>query len=306
MNAVEVRNLRKVYGTKVAVNNISFDVEAGEVFGMVGPNGAGKTTTIECIEGLRRQTSGTVRVLGMDPVYERNALQQRVGVQLQQSSLQKRLKVKEALQLFSDLYPNPAPWQPIAERLGLSASLNTHFGALSGGQRQRLNIALALIPNPEIVFFDELTTGLDPQARRVMWDLVQDLHREGKTVFLTTHLMDEAERLCDRVAIIDHGDIVALDTPQNLISTVDVETRVLLTVPEEVLIEALARVRTVPHAIRAESEGSEIVVHGSGDALPVEVVNALWEAGIEFTSLKVERPTLEDVFLKLTGRTIRS
>ena len=214
MNAViEVDGLRKFYGATRAVDDVSFTVYQGEIFGLLGPNGAGKTTTMECAEGIRKPDGGSIRVFGFDPHREITSLHDRIGVQLQQAELQKRIKVWEAVDLCASLYKNPVDGGALLEQLGLADKLNTRFMNLSGGQKQRLFIALALINDPDMVFLDELTTGLDPQARRVIWNLVFDVRDRGKTVFLTTHLMEEAERLCDRVAIIDHGKIIAIDTP---------------------------------------------------------------------------------------------
>ncbi|MBK9096295.1 MAG: ABC transporter ATP-binding protein [Anaerolineae bacterium] len=224
---VHVEGLRKLYGATVAVDDVSFEVRAGEIFGMVGPNGAGKTTTIECLEGLRKPDHGTIRVLGLDPQREGQTLCLRTGMQLQQSNLPDRMKVWEALDLYSSFYPKAADWKELLAQLGLEEKRNAFFAKLSGGQKQRLFIALALLPDPQLVFLDELTTGLDPQARHTIWDLVRDVRAQGKTVLLTTHFMEEAERLCDRVAILDHGRIVALDTPAALIRNLGVEERVV-------------------------------------------------------------------------------
>ena len=203
----------------------------GEIFGMVGPNGAGKTTTIECIEGLRRPDGGTVRLLGMDPARDRRQVAERIGIQLQESALPPRLRVGEALGLFGSFYERQADAAGLLDRMGLAEKRRAPFGKLSGGQKQRLFIALALVNQPEVVFFDELTTGLDPQARRSMWDLVREIRDPGCTVVLTTHFMEEAERLCDRVLIMDHGRIVALDTPEALIRSLGVERRLVFTLP---------------------------------------------------------------------------
>src|SRR5438128_3362587 len=199
---VEVAHLRKQYGSTVAVDDVSFEVLEGEIFGLIGPNGAGKTTTMECIEGVRTADAGRATVLGLDPACDANALQERIGVQLQQAQLQKRIRVWEAVDLWASLYPRTVDGRVLLEQLGLTEKRNASFMSLSGGQKQRLFIALALINDPEVVFLDELTTGLDPQARRAIWDLVNGIRGRGKTVFLTTHLMEEAERLCDRVACI--------------------------------------------------------------------------------------------------------
>ena len=299
---VQVEHLRKVYGSTVAVDDISFEVYQGEIFGMVGPNGAGKTTTIECIEGLRPPDSGHIRVLGLDPHRDGYALRSRIGIQLQESVLQDRMKVWEALDLFASFYPHSVDWEPLLEQLGLADKRNTPFAKLSGGQKQRLFIALALVHDPEVVFLDELTTGLDPQARRAMWDLVRGIRERGKTVFLTTHFMEEAERLCDRVAIIDRGRIVALDTPENLIRMLSAEHRVVFTVDGSFKSQRLSKLTGVT---RVETIGDRVIVYGRGDGLVGEVVNALTTSGTRFRDLRTEQPNLEDVFLALTGRAMR-
>src|ERR1017187_3204855 len=216
---IQVSAVRKTYGATVAVSDVSFEVNAGEIFGLIGPNGAGKTTTMECVEGVRRPDCGAISILGLDPFRDVYRLQNRIGVQLQQAQLQKRIKVWEAVDLWASLYQkNSIDGERLLEQLGLIEKRNAWFMTLSGGQKQRLFIALALINNPEVVFLDELTTGLDPQARRAIWDLVRGIRERGKTVFLTTHLMEEAERLCDRVAIIEHGRIIDVDTPERLVN----------------------------------------------------------------------------------------
>jgi ABC-2 type transport system ATP-binding protein len=299
---VQVEHLRKTYGSTVAVDDISFQVYEGEIFGMVGPNGAGKTTTIECIEGLRQPDSGHIRVLGLDPHHDGYALRSRIGIQLQESVLQDRIKVWEALDLFAAFYPRSINWQTLLEQLGLAEKRNTPFVKLSGGQKQRLFIALALVHDPEVVFLDELTTGLDPQARRAMWDLVRGIRERGKTVFLTTHFMEEAERLCDRVAIMERGRIVALDTPENLIRSLGAENRVVFTVDGLFEPQRLSKLTGVT---RVETIGERVVVYGRGDGVVAEVVNALTTSGTRFRDLRTEQPNLEDVFLALTGREIR-
>lgn len=300
---IEVEKLRKTYGSVVAVDEISFEVNEGDIFGMVGPNGAGKTTTIECIEALRKPDKGRLKVLGLNPQQHAYALRERIGVQLQESALQNHLKVWEALDLFTSFYSNPADWRTLLEKLNLAEKANTSFNKLSGGQKQRLFIALSLVNNPELVFFDELTTGLDPQARRTMWDLVRDIREQGKTVLLTTHFMEEAERLCDRVAIVDRGRIVALDTPENLIRKIGAENRVVFTITGEFNVEQLTQLRTVS---RVEQIGERCVVYGRDERLAVDVVNALSENGCPFRDLRTEQPTLEDVFLTLTGKEMRN
>lgn len=305
-NIVQVEGLRKTYGPTVDVEEVSFAVRAGEIFGMVGPNGAGKTTTIECLEGLRKPDAGTIRVLGVDPQRESRSLRERTGIQLQQSNLPDRMKVWEALDLYSSFYPRAADWKELLGPLGLEEKRNAPFAKLSGGQKQRLFIALALLPDPQLVFLDELTTGLDPQARHAIWDLVRDVRARGKTVFLTTHFMEEAERLCDRVAILDHGKIVALDTPAALIRSLEAEERVVFSV-EGALPASFAQ--ALPGAVRLEVQGEHVVIHGkNGRQAPLvsEVVNLLSGQGILFRDLHTEQPTLEDVFLSLTGREMRA
>jgi ABC-2 type transport system ATP-binding protein len=297
-----VRDLRKAYGDIKAVDGVSFEVRPGEIFGMVGPNGAGKTTTIECLEGLRTPDGGTMRVLGLDPRRDGYALREIVGVQLQESLLQNRIRVWEALDLFASFYRTPVPWEPLLRRLGLEEKRRAPFAKLSGGQKQRLFIALALVNDPRLVFFDELSTGLDPQARRSMWDLVRSVRGDGKTVVLTTHFMEEAERLCDRVAILDRGKIIALDTPDNLIRGLGAENRVVFTSDQELAADAF---QAVPGIRRAERTGERWVLYGRDDRLVVEVVNFLSASRIKFRDLRTEQATLEDVFLTLTGRVMR-
>ncbi len=302
MNVIVVDNLRKCYGDVQAVDRVSFEVRRGEIFGLVGPNGAGKTTTIECLEGLRQPSDGRVSVLNLDPQRQGYELRERIGVQLQQSSLPDRLKVREALDLFAAFYRRALDWRPLLDELGLTEKSNSPFGKLSGGQKQRLSIALALINDPEVVFLDELTTGLDPQARRAMWDLVKHIRDRGKTVFLTTHFMEEAEQLCDRVAIMDYGKIIALDPPQKLVASLGAENRVVFTVDEPL---DLISFQTIPGVSRVEQSGSRVMVFGRDEELVVRVVIALAASKIRFRDLRTEQPTLEDVFLTLTGKEMR-
>jgi ABC-2 type transport system ATP-binding protein len=299
---MEVKNLCKTYGSLIAVDDISFEVFEGEIFGMVGPNGAGKTTTIECIEGLRRPDGGQARLLGMDPWQKRREIAEQVGVQLQESALPSRLRVREALAMFASFYERQADADELIDRLGLSDKRFAAFQKLSGGQKQRLFIALALINQPKVVFFDELTTGLDPQARRSMWDLVRQIREDGCTVFLTTHFMEEAERLCDRVAIIDRGRIIALDTPEALIQALGTEKRLIFTLPEG---QAAPELPNLPQVRRVEQSGTRMVVYGQGERFVSSVVYAMEEAHTQFLDLRTEQPNLEDVFLSLTGREMR-
>jgi ABC-2 type transport system ATP-binding protein len=302
---VQVEGLRKVYGATVAVDEVSFEVKEGEIFGMVGPNGAGKTTTIECLEGLRKPDAGRLSVLGLDPQRDGQTLRLRTGMQLQQSNLPERMRVWEALDLYASFYPKAADWNELLSQLGLEEKRNAPFSKLSGGQKQRLFIALALLPDPQLVFLDELTTGLDPQARHAIWDLVREVRAKGMTVLLTTHFMEEAERLCDRVAILDHGRIVALDTPAALIRSLETEQRVSFSLDGElspVLENALSQSGWL------DVHGGQVTVHGKGSrsvSLVSEVVGLLTAEGVPFRDLRTEQPTLEDVFLSLTGREMR-
>ena len=300
-NVITVNNLRKSYGPTVAVDDISFDVAQGEIFAILGPNGAGKTTTVETIVGLRRPDRGSVSVLGIDPQQDAQALRQHIGVQLQQAAVPQRLKVWEILDLFASFYTTTVPRDRLIEQWGLTDKRNAYFGKLSGGQQQRLFIALALINDPDIVFFDELTTGLDPQARRATWELVQGVRAQGKTVVLVTHAMDEAELLADRVAIIDHGRIIALDTPKSLIQKVRPDNQVRFTTSngfDPALLNQVDGVNAV------ERNGAQVTVRGTGPLLS-RVAQALAEHHIEPADLRQERATLEDVFLATTGRGLR-
>ena len=299
---IRVAGIRKTYGRTVAVDEVSFEVAEGEIFGLIGPNGAGKTTTLECVEGLRTPDAGTISVLALDPFRDAYALQNRIGVQLQEAQLQKRIKVWEAVDLWASLYPKPVDGARLLDQLGLGEKRNAWFMTLSGGQKQRLFIALALINDPEVVFLDELTTGLDPQARRAIWDLVRGIRGRGKTVFMTTHLMEEAERLCDRVAIIDHGRIVDMDTPGRLVSRHCPERTVILMTDEaaaEERFRAIARVESVTH------RDARYTIRGRGDDLVTEVIRCVSEHRMRVADFRTELPNLEDVFLKLTGHSIR-
>jgi len=299
---IQVEHLRKTYGSLTAVDDISFEVYEGEIFGIVGPNGAGKTTTIECIEGLRRPDGGRISVLGLDPDRDGCSLWPRIGVQLQQSALQERIKVREAIDLFAAIYPRSVDRKTLLEQLGLAEKADSLFCQLSGGQKQRLFVALALVNDPEIVFPDEITTGLDPQARRAMWDLIRGIRDRGKTVVLTTHFMEEAERLCDRVAIVDQGRIVALDTPSNLIGSLGVGTRVVFSVEGTFDVDALSRSADYGGI---ERDGERIAVNCKSNQQLAQLVNTLVSDGLRFRDLRTEQPTLEDVFLATTGRAMR-
>lgn len=300
---IQVSGVRKTYGPTVAVDEVSFEVNDGEIFGLIGPNGAGKTTTMECIEGLRTPDRGSISVLGLDPFRQVYKLQDRIGVQLQQAQLQKRIKVWEAVDLWASLYQKKAiDGEHLLEQLGLTDKRNAWFMNLSGGQKQRLFIALALINDPEVVFLDELTTGLDPQSRRAIWDLVRSIRERGKTVFLTTHLMEEAERLCDRVAIIEHGRIIDIDRPDKLVDRHCPERTVVLTTNDPVAKEHF---RAIPGVEAVNCTDFRFTIHGRGDDLVTEVIHCLSENRIRVTDFRTILPNLEDVFLKLTGHSIR-
>jgi ABC-2 type transport system ATP-binding protein len=300
---IQVSGVRKTYGPTVAVDEVSFEVNDGEIFGLIGPNGAGKTTTMECIEGLRTPDRGTISVLGLDPFRHVYQLQDRIGVQLQQAQLQKRIKVWEAVDLWASLYQKKAiDGEHLLEQLGLTDKRDAWFMNLSGGQKQRLFIALALINDPEVVFLDELTTGLDPQSRRAIWDLVRGIRERGKTVFLTTHLMEEAERLCDRVAIIEHGRIIDIDRPERLVDRHCPERTVVLATDDPIAEE---RFRAIPGVEAVICTDLRFTIRGRGDDLVTEVIHCLSENRILVTDFRTILPNLEDVFLKLTGHSIR-
>ena len=296
---IEVSGIRKTYGSTVAVSDVSFEVAEGEIFGLIGPNGAGKTTTMECIEGVRRPDRGAISILGLDPVRDVYQLQNRIGVQLQSAQLQKRIKVWEAVDLWASLYTTPVDGNRLLEQLGLADKRDAWFMNLSGGQKQRLFIALALINDPEVVFLDELTTGLDPQARRAIWELVRGIRERGKTVFMTTHLMEEAERLCDRVAIIEHGKIVEIGRPDDLVRRHCPERTVVLSTTEPGAKESLGAIASVIQ------KDTQFTLHGSGDDFVTDVIQCLSENRIRVTDFRTVLPNLEDVFLKLTGHSIR-
>ena len=304
MNVViQVSGVRKTYGRTVAVDEASFEVYEREIFGLIGPNGAGKTTTMECVEGLRKPDRGTIEVLGLDPFRQVYKLQDRIGVQLQQAQLQKRIKVWEAVDLWASLYQKQAiDGERLLDQLGLSDKRGAWFMNLSGGQKQRLFIALALINDPEVVFLDELTTGLDPQSRRAIWDLVRGIRERGKTVFLTTHLMEEAERLCDRVAIMEHGRIIDIDKPERLVARYCPERTVVLDTDDPAAAEHFQKIPRIESAICA---GKTFTIRGEGEELVTEVIHCLSENRIRVTDFRTILPNLEDVFLKLTGHSIR-
>ena len=297
-NAVEVAHLSKRYGDLLAVEDVSFTVAAGEIFGILGPNGAGKTTTVECVQGLRGADGGTIRVLGLDAQRDARALRQRIGSQLQASALPDRLKVWEALDLFASMTLRGGDWRLLLEQWGLVEQRNVFFADLSGGARQRLFVALALLGEPEVVFLDELTQGLDPPRGRVAWGLIREIRARGTTVVLVTHYMDEAEQLCDRLAIIDHGRIVATGTAQELIARSQAAIRIRFTSDGAADLQWLRDVAGVHAVIR---HGPHVEVRGSGAVLAL-VASALVDHGIVPADLRVEQPSLEDAYMRLAHR----
>jgi ABC-2 type transport system ATP-binding protein len=298
MNVIEVTDLTKHYGDRAAVDGVSFAVEEGEIFGILGPNGAGKTTTVESIAGLRTPDAGTISVLGLDPLRDRHRLRTLVGVQLQESELPDRMTVAEAIELFASFYADPADPDAIIDDLGLTDKRDTQYRNLSGGQKQRLSIALALVGRPRIAILDELTTGLDPQARRETWQLIESIRDRGVTVILVTHLMEEAERLADRVAVIDGGRIIAIDTPAGIVSRVEAEQtlRFRPSAPiEDRLLTDLPEVKLV------QRTGPLVVVTGTGNLIHA-VTSVLAQHQVVANDLRVEQANLDDAYLALTSR----
>jgi len=295
--AVEIAHLRKTYGALVAADDISFSVAEGEIFGILGPNGAGKTTTVECAVGLRSPEAGTIRLMGLDPQADRDQVHEIVGVQLQASAFPAKLRVGEIIEEFRSFYRHPADVTNLVEALGLAEKRRDYYRSLSGGQRQRLSVALALIGDPKIAVLDEMTTGLDPQARRDAWMLIESIRDRGVTIVLVTHFMEEAERLCDRVALIDHGRLVALDTPANLAARAQggKSVRFLPSTPfDDRLLAGL------PEVTRVEHEGQHVVVTGTGELVNT-VILTLHAAGVEARDVQLDASSLEDAFVRLTG-----
>lgn len=301
MGAIFVQDLFKRYGRISAVDGVSFSVESGSIFGMLGPNGAGKTTTIECTIGLKKPDSGTATVLGLDPAKDRLKLFERVGVQLQEASYQDRIKVWELCKMYAAMYRNPEDYVKLLEKLGIADKRNAYFGNLSGGQKQKLSILLALLPNPDVVFLDELTTGLDPNARRTMWESIRQLKREGRTVFMTTHYMEEAEQLCDSICIIDRGKIIAAGTVPGVIAASGLNLALTFESADESLEQPITSVEQVSGV---ERNAAKYTVHCSGERALGKVIHLLEGRGVAYTGLDINRPTLEDAYIKLTGRSI--
>jgi ABC-2 type transport system ATP-binding protein len=299
---IEVRGLTKKYGDQAVVDGISFNVDQGEIFGILGPNGAGKTTAVECMTGLRRRDGGEVQVLGIDPKTHSQRLYQRIGVQLQESQLQDRLRVEEALDLYASFYPHPANCRELLNRWGLAAKSKTPFAKLSGGQKQRLFIALALVGNPEVVFLDELTTGLDPGARQATWDLIRQIRDSGVTVVLVSHFMDEVEELCDRAAILEQGRIAALDTPAGLVDLAGSEYQMRFRPVAPLEEDVLRRLPGVTGVIR---HGAQVTVTGTGD-FASSVTAELARRQVLVADLRIEGRSLDKAYVTLTGRSLET
>ena len=279
------------------VDGVSFEVQQGEIYGIVGPNGAGKTTIVESVEGLRHPDAGSIRVLGLDPVADRYEITERLGVQLQESRLQDKIRVNEALDLYASFYRNPADWRDLLDRLGLGSKQNARYADLSGGQKQRLAVALALVGSPEVAILDELTTGLDPQARRDTWETIEEIKRSGVTVVLVTHFMEEADRLCDRIMVIDHGRIAAIDTPDGLIRRIGSEQRMRFR-PSEPLDDAL--LTGLPDVTSVQHDGAQTIVTGTGNVVH-SVTSLLAQRHVIAQDLRIEQASLEDAYLALTN-----
>jgi ABC-2 type transport system ATP-binding protein len=303
--AIIVESLVKAYGSTVAVNGLSFVVKPGEIFALLGPNGAGKTTTVEILEGYRVADSGVARVLGLDPRRDGAQLKPRIGVMLQQDGLYQTLRAREILSLYASFYANPEDPQQLMERVGLTSVAGTRFRQLSGGQKRRLALAVAIVGKPRLMFLDEPTTGMDPQARRATWDIIQEQKARGVTILLTTHFMDEAERLADRIAIMDGGKLIALDTPVGLTTSQSTTgTEVRFRAQAGLDMAPLGRLSSV-RAAREESPGVYALDTGEPRELLVQLATLLRDTGVDLSELRIGRSTLEDVFIRLTGKEMR-
>lgn len=300
---IHVSGLKKSYGSFPAVKGIDFEVRAGEVFGLLGPNGAGKTTTVEILEGLRARSGGDVKVLGYDPEVQTLKLKDRVGVCLQSTNLQEKMKVREAMDLFSSLYSRTVDWTALLKRLQLWEKRDSLYSQLSGGQKQRLALALALLNDPQVLFLDEPSAGLDPQARLEIHELVQDLRREQRTILLTTHYIEEAEKLCDRVAIIDEGRIIAIGTPREIQERTFAESMIEIECSQQVPPNGLP---AWPETVKSTVDGTRISVTSRRPARTVvDLVKWLDEKGLELADIRIKRPSLEEAFIELTGKSLR-
>jgi ABC-2 type transport system ATP-binding protein len=303
-DALRVRELRKTYKEVVAVDGIDLDVSAGECFGLLGPNGAGKTTTIEICEGLTEADSGEVEVLGLRWRSDAEALRQKLGIQLQETQLAEKLTVFETLRLFRSFFQQGPGAEDAIRLVQLEEKRDARVGALSGGQKQRLALACALVGDPDLLFLDEPTTGLDPQARRQLWDLIEEFKAAGRTILLTTHYMDEAERLCDRVAIMDHGKVIAHGTPRELIASIGVEHVVEFSAGSNALDLAGVRAMAGVRDVRSENGSVLLQVTELHRSVP-ELLSELGRQGVPLTELRTHSASLEDVFVHLTGRHLR-
>lgn len=309
---IEVNDLVKRYGTFTAVNGISFQVRKGEVFGLLGPNGAGKTTTLEMIEGLRRPDGGTAIVAGFDTKKQLNKVKEVIGVQLQSTSLFDLLHVNEIIRMYASFYPKAVPIEPLLDDMILREKSNDRIKNLSGGQKQRLAIALALVNDPQVIFLDEPTTGLDPQARRTLWDIILRLKERGKTVVLSTHYMDEAHVLCDRICLMDQGKIVALDTPEQLVRSLQSDSAIEFRLPEREredesrMLEMKALAESLPEIKQVDLRKDTFVLYTDHlqNALTA-FVRQTAQHNIHVTDLQTRTATLEDVFIHMTGRSLR-
>ena len=299
MSLIHVAGLAKAYGDRQVLRGVDLDVEAGQIVGVLGPNGAGKTTAVECIGGLRRADAGTIRVAGLDPAQDPPQLRELLGMQLQECRLPKKMTAREALDLYRSFYADPRDTGELLARFGLSDRADACFEALSGGQQQRLSVALALVGNPRIAILDELTTGLDPAARREIWEFLAELRRDGVTILLVTHFMEEAQYLCDRVAIIDDGRVTAFDSPDALAATAGPTQRLRFT-PSRPLVDAeLETLRREPEVAEVRLDGDRIVVTGGPDVVSAAIVE-LRRLGVSARGLRVDAPNLDDAYLRLT------
>ena len=302
MKVIKVSSLVKNYGNTKAVRDISFSVSKGEIFGIVGPNGAGKTTTIECMIGLKKPSSGSITVLEINPAKQRSDLFERIGVQLQEASYQNKIKVWELCQMYSSIYKNPIDYEVLLEKLDIADKRNSYYGNLSGGQKQKISILLALLHNPEIVFLDELTTGLDPKSRRTMWEYIKKLKADGRTVILTTHYMEEAEQLCDELCIVDQGKIVAIGSVAEVIDSCSLDIVTSFNSENEDL-ETL--ISSVDHVKGVERLNGTYNVYCSNERAISLIICLMEERKVSYTNLNITRPTLEDAYIKLTGNVIK-